>query len=324
MRKGRNHKLIREHELCLVTGNGNKELAEKIAKCINVKLGVVNVTKFSDGETRVDIEESMRGKDVFIIQPVCYPVNDNLMELLIMTDALMRASARTIAAVIPYYGYARQDKKVKPREPITAKLIANLLETAGIDRVLAMDLHAASIQGFFNIPVDHLSSIPTVVNYFKRRGIGGDNTVIVSPDVGGVVRARSIANRMGSYLAIISKRRTKPNEADIQEIIGSVEGYKCVMVDDIIDTASTLVKGAEALKEHGAREIIAYSTHPVLSGDSVQRIEDSVLKEVIVTDTIPIPAAKRNKKIKVISVAGVFGEAILRGFEQRSISELFH
>ncbi|MEW6202667.1 MAG: ribose-phosphate pyrophosphokinase [bacterium] len=315
-----------ERELCLVTGNANKELAQKIAKHINLELGKLEVSTFSDGEIRIEIDEheSMRGKDVFIIQPVCHPVNDNLMELLIMTDALKRASARAIAAVIPYYGYARQDKKVKPREPITAKLIANLLETSGVDRVLAMDLHAASIQGFFNIPVDHLSSTPTVVNYFKQHGIGGKKTVIVSPDVGGVVRARDIANRLNSQLAIISKRRPKPNKTEVYKIIGFVKGYRCVMIDDMVDTAGTLVEGAKALVEKGAKEITAFCTHPVLSGSAIQKIEDSFLKEVLVTDTIPIPAEKRNKKIKVISVANVFAEAILRGFEQRSISELFH
>ncbi|MEW5946199.1 MAG: ribose-phosphate pyrophosphokinase [bacterium] len=315
--------MTKKVEMCLVSGNANPELSRRIASYLHQPLGQLKVGRFSDGEINVVVDESMRGKDLFIIQSVCHPVNDNLMELLVMTDGLKRASARTISAVIPYYGYARQDKKVKPREPITAKLIADLLETAGVDRVLVMDLHAASIQGFFNIPVDHLSSIPTVINYLKRRQIGGEDTIVVSPDVGGVVRARMFAERLNSPLAIISKRRRKPNEADIQEIIGSVKGYKCLMVDDMIDTAGTLCKGAAALMRRGAKEVIAFATHPVLSGGAVQKIDESVLKEVIVTDTIPLPRNKRSPKIKVVSVAPVFGEAIMRGFEERSISSLF-
>lgn len=309
--------------LCLVSGNGNRPLAKEIAGYLGMELVDAEVTRFSDGEVRVIFNESMRGMDVFIIQSTCNPVNDNLMELLVMTDALKRASANTINAVIPYYGYARQDKKVKPREPITAKLVGDMLNAAGIDRVLCMDLHAPSIQGFFDFPVDHLSSLPTVAAYLKKRKLCGEDVMVVSPDVGGVTRAREIAERLGSPLSIVTKRRLKPNEAEAKEIIGTVKGYKCLMVDDMIDTAGTLVMGAKALKEAGAKDVLAYATHPVFSGDAVGKIEKSVLKEVIVTNTIPLPDRKRNHKVKSVSVATVFGEAILRGYRKESISALF-
>lgn len=316
--------LKKSETLCLISGNGNAPLAREIADYLGVKLVDVEITRFSDGEIRVLINESMRGMDAFIIQPTCAPVNDNLMELLVMTDALKRASVNAIAAVLPYYGYSRQDKKVKPREPITAKLVGDMLVAAGVDRVMSMDMHAASIQGFFDIPVDHLTSVPTVANYMKRRKLCGEDVMVVSPDVGGVVRAREIAERLGSPLAIISKRRNRPNEAEIKEIIGNVEGYRCIMVDDIIDTAGTLTKGAQALVDHGAKEVLAFATHAVLSGAATERICNSVLKEVIVTNTIPIPPEKlRSGKIKVVSVAGVFGEAIVRGYRKESISALF-
>jgi ribose-phosphate pyrophosphokinase len=315
-------------EMMLVTGSGNKELARNIAATIGMELAKVEVGKFADGETcvRVEIgeEQSVRGKHVFVIQSVCRPVNDNLMELLIMIDALKRSSAAHITAVIPYYGYARQDKKVIPREPITAKLVADLLETAGVNRVMAMDLHSASIQGFFDIPVDHLSSLLTAVKYFKERGIGGNSTVVVSPDVGGVARARMVAEQIESPLAIISKRRSQANRVAVFEVIGRVGGKKCLMIDDMADTARTLTAGAGLLKKHGANEVIAYCTHGVLSGDAIDRIRTSQLKELIVTDTIPLPKKfKDEKKIKVISVAKVFGEAIQRAFEDKSISVLF-
>ena len=315
-------------EMMLVTGSGNKELARNIAATVGMELAKVEVGKFEDGETRVRIEvgeeQSVRGKHVFVIQPICRPVNDNLMELLIMIDALKRSSAAHITAVIPYYGYARQDKKVIPREPITAKLVADLLETAGVNRVMAMDLHSASIQGFFNIPVDHLSSLPTAVKYFEKHGFGGDGTVIISPDVGGVARARGIAERVGSPLAIISKRRFKANEVEVFEIIGSVAGKRCLMIDDMVDTAGTLIKGAEMLKKAGAKSVSAYCTHGILSESAVENIKESQIEKLIITDTIPLPAEyKCEKKIKVISVAGVFGEAIGRAFEEKSISVLF-
>jgi len=319
------HTLNRKGEMVLAAGNGNKVLAEAIADYLSTDLCDVVVTRFSDGESRIQIKENMRGMDVFIIQSLCNPVNENLMDLLIMVDAMKRASARRIVAVTPYYGYARQDKKMQSREPITAKLVADLLEKAGVRRTIVMDLHTDSIQGFFNIPVDHLSSLPTVVNHLKQKKYGGDDTVIVSPDVGGVVRARMVQTRLDSNLAIINKRRPKPNVAEMAELVGSVKGKRCVLIDDIIDTAGTLCKGADMLLEQGkAKDVIAFATHGVLSGPAFDRIENSSLKEVIITDTIPLPLDREApKKIKVISVADVFGEAIIRNFEMRSISELF-
>jgi len=312
-------------EMSLVAGQGNPVLSEKIAASIGMELADVTVSRFKDGESHIQIgDQSMRGKNAFVIQSVCRPVNDNLMDLLIMIDALKRASASRITAVIPYYGYARQDKKVNPREPITAKLVADLLETAGVSRVMAMDLHSASIQGFFNIPVDHLTSLPTAVKYFEKHEIGGDGTVIISPDVGGVARARKVAERVGSPLAIISKRRLKANEVEVFEIIGSVAGKKCLMIDDMVDTAGTLIKGAEMLKKAGAKSVSAYCTHGILSEPAVENLRTSQIEELIITDTIPLlPQYKKEPKIKVISVAKVFGEAILRAFEEKSISVLF-
>ena len=315
--------LLREKELCLVTGSSNPKLAQNIAKLLGTKLADVKISRFSDGELRVDIAESIRGTDVFIIQPTSPPVNENLMELLIMMDAMRRASARLISVVMPYYGYSRQDKKLNPREPITAKLVANLLEATYVKRLLVMDLHAASIQGFFNIPVDHLSSLPIVVSHFKAWGLGGEDTCIVSPDVGGVVRARNVAERLNSPLAIISKRRPRPNVSEMTEIIGSVKGKKCLMIDDMADTAGTLCNGAKMLMNFGAKEVRAFCTHGILSGGAVEWIQDSMLKELIITDTIPRPDGSDGKKIKVVSVATVFAEAIKRAFEEKSISELF-
>ncbi len=309
--------------MVLATGNSNPKLAEAVAEYLSTDLADVVVSRFSDGESRIQIKTNMRGMDVYIIQSMCYPVNENLMDLLIMADAMKRASARRVMAVTPYYGYARQDKKLQSREPITAKLVADLLERAGVRRLVAMDLHADSIQGFFNRPVDHLTSLPTIVNCLKKRRYKQENTVIVSPDVGGVVRARMVADRLGCSIAIISKRRPRPNVAEASELIGEVEGMRCIMIDDIVDTAGTLTKGAEMLKSNGAKEVIAYCTHGVLSGPAYDRIEKSTLKELIITDTIPQPKDKNCSKIKIISVADVFGEAIMRNFEQRSISELF-
>jgi ribose-phosphate pyrophosphokinase len=314
---------IKKRQLCLVTGTSNTRLAKDISEYLGINLFNVEISRFSDGEVRVDVKDSVRGKDVFIVQPTCPPVNENLMELLIMLDAMRRASARRMHVVMPYYGYSRQDKKLSPREPITAKLVANLLEMQGIKRMLVMDLHADSIQGFFNIPVDHLSSMPIIVNYLKHHNLHGPKTCVVSPDVGGVVRARNVAVRINSPLAILSKRRPKPNEAVITEIIGSVEGMKCVMIDDMADTAGTLCKGAEMLMNNGAKEVRAVCSHGLLSGGAVQRIRESVLKELIITDSVPLPPEKRDKKIKVVSVAPLFGEAIKRAFEDISISELF-
>jgi len=280
------------------------------------------VTTFSDGETRVEIDENVRGMDVFIIQSTCPPVNITLMELLIMIDAMKRASADRITAVVPYYGYARQDRKVAPRAPISAKLVADLITTAGANRVLSMDLHAGQIQGFFNIPVDNLFAKPVLMEYMKKHFV--DNTVIVSPDTGGVERARSFAKRLDASLAIIDKRREGPNEAEVMNIIGDVKDKKVVILDDMIDTAGTVVQGASAMKNAGALEISVCCTHPVLSGPALERISHSEIKEVLVTDTIPLSdRAKQCKKIKVLSVSGILSEAVRRIYYNDSVSSLF-
>jgi ribose-phosphate pyrophosphokinase len=280
------------------------------------------VTTFSDGETRVEINENVRGMDVFIIQSTCPPVNVTCMELLIMIDALKRASADRITAVVPYYGYGRQDRKVAPRAPITAKLMADLITTAGANRVLSMDLHAGQIQGFFNIPVDNLFATPVLFDYMKKNFI--DNTVVVSPDTGGVERARAFGKRLGASLAIIDKRREGPNEAEVMNIIGNVKGKRIIILDDMIDTAGTVVQAARAMKDAGALEISICCTHPVLSGPALDRIEGSEINEVIVTDTIPLSdRAKNCKKIKVLSVSGILGEAVRRIYYNDSVSSLF-
>lgn len=306
----------------LFSGNANVHLAGKIAANLGIKLGMANVTTFSDGETRVEIDENVRGMDVFIIQPTCPPVNVTCMELLIMIDAMKRASADRITAVIPYYGYARQDRKVAPRAPITAKLVADLITTAGANRVLAMDLHAGQIQGFFNIPVDNLFATPVLIDYLKNNY--PDNMVIVSPDTGGVARARAFGTRLGANLAIIDKRREGPNEVQVMNIIGKVKGCRVIILDDMIDTAATVIQAAKALEEAGATEVSVCSTHPVLSGSALQRIEQSNIKEIIVTDTIPLQArAKACKRITVLSVAGLLSEAVKRIFYNESVSSLF-
>ena len=304
------------------SGNANLPLAEKITANLGVPLGKVNVTSFSDGETRVEIDENVRGMDVFIIQPTCAPVNVTLMELLIMIDATKRASADRITAVIPYYGYARQDRKVAPRAPITAKLVADLITTAGATRVLAMDLHAGQIQGFFNIPVDNLFATPVLLDYLKRNY--QDDLVVVSPDTGGVARARAFGTRLGANLAIIDKRREGPNEAQVMNIIGNVRGSRVIILDDMIDTAGTVISAANALEEAGATEISVCCTHGVLSGPAIERIEASHIKEVVVTDTIPLQdRAKACKCITVLSVAGLLSEAVRRIYYNESVSSLF-
>jgi ribose-phosphate pyrophosphokinase len=304
------------------SGNANIALATKICQHLGVSLGKANVTTFSDGETRVEINENVRGMDVFIIQSTCPPVNITCMELLIMIDALKRASADRITAVIPYYGYGRQDRKVAPRAPITAKLLADLITAAGANRVLSMDLHAGQIQGFFNIPVDNLFATPVLFDYMKKNYI--DGTVVVSPDTGGVERARAFGKRLGASLAIIDKRREGPNEAEVMNIIGNVQGKRIIILDDMIDTAGTVVQAARAMKEAGALEVSICCTHPVLSGPALERIEDSEIKEVIVTDTIPLSdRAKTCKKIKVLSVSGILGEAVRRIYYNDSVSSLF-
>jgi ribose-phosphate pyrophosphokinase len=304
------------------SGNSNVALAEKICGNLGVPLGKASVTTFSDGETRVEINENVRGMDVFIIQSSCPPVNVTLMELLIMIDAMKRASADRITAVIPYYGYARQDRKVTPRAPITAKLIADLITTAGAQRVLSMDLHAGQIQGFFNIPVDNLFATPVLLDYMKKNF--QDDIVIVSPDTGGVERARAFGSRLGTNLAIIDKRREGPNEAQVMNIIGHVRDKKAIILDDMIDTAGTVVQAAAALKEAGAVEVFVCATHPVLSGPAIERLEKSDIKEVVVTDTIPLhPRAQACKCIKVLSVASLLSEAVRRIYYNDSISSLF-
>ncbi|ABO48650.1 ribose-phosphate pyrophosphokinase [Desulforamulus reducens MI-1] len=308
--------------LKIFSGNANPELAQEICQYLGVTMGSSQVTHFSDGEIRVKVDESVRGSDAFIIQPTSTPVNENLMELLIMADALRRASARRITAVIPYYGYARQDRKTRARDPITAKLVANIISASGCRRVITMDLHAGQIQGFFDIPVDHLPAVPILAEYFQQT-LNKENVVVVSPDIGGVTRARDLAERIGSPLAIIDKRRPEPNVAEVTNVIGNIKGKTVIMIDDIIDTAGTITKGAAALMDRGAKEIYVCCTHAVLSGPAIQRLEESVIKEVIITNTIPLPAEKMIDKIKVLSVAPLLGEAIIRIHEDLSVSKLF-
>lgn len=312
---------IFNRKLKIFSGNANLHLAEEIAEYLGVSVGESKVSRFSDGEIHVKINESVRGADVFVIQPTSEPVNDNIMELLIMIDALKRASARRITAVIPYYGYARQDRKARARDPITAKLLANLITASGATRVVTMDLHAGQIQGFFDIPVDHLPGVPILAEYFTSKNI--DDPIVVSPDLGGVTRSRDMAERIGASIAIIDKRRPEPNVAEIMNIIGNVEGKTVVMIDDIIDTAGTIAQGAQALLERGAKEIYACCTHGVLSGPAIERLQKSPIKEVIVTNTIPLPEHKVFDKIRVLSVAPLLGEAIIRIHEDLSVSKLF-
>ncbi|MGG3841403.1 ribose-phosphate diphosphokinase [Anoxybacillus kestanbolensis] len=307
--------------LKLFSLNSNPILAQEIAKVIGVELGKCSVSRFSDGEIQINIEESIRGCNVYVIQSTSAPVNEHVMELLIMIDALKRASAKTINIVMPYYGYARQDRKARSREPITAKLVANLLETAGATRVITLDLHAPQIQGFFDIPIDHLMGVPILADYFKEKQL--DDIVIVSPDHGGVTRARKMADRLKAPIAIIDKRRPKPNVAEVMNIIGNVQGKTTILVDDIIDTAGTITLAANALAEHGAKEVYACCTHPVLSGPAIERIQNSKIKELVVTNTIAIPEEKKTSKIVELSVAPLIGEAIIRVHEEQSISALF-
>ena len=308
--------------LRLFTGNSNPNLAHEIAKCMGVSIAKANVSRFSDGEINLEIEDNVRGCDVFVIQSTCPPSNESYMELFIMLDALKRASAARITAVTPYYGYARQDRKVAPRAPISAKLMADLVTEAGADRVLAIDLHAGQIQGFFDIPVDHLFGMPVLINHLKETVQG--ETVVVSPDAGGVERARAFAKRLGSTIAIIDKRRNAPNEAKALHLIGDVEGKNAIILDDLIDTAGTLTQAVDTLLAHGAKKVSACATHAVLSGPAVGRIEASQLQEVVVTDTIPLsPEGRKCKKIKQLSVAPLLAEAIQRIHGNDSVSSLF-
>jgi len=309
-------------EIKVFSGNANKELAKKICENMDTRLGDCEVSTFSDGEINVDIRETVRGADVFIIQPTCSPVNDNLMELLIMIDAVKRASAGRVNAVIPYYGYARQDRKTRAREPITAKLVANLITVAGADRVVSMDLHAGQIQGYFDIPVDHLSGIPLLANYFKN--IIDEDTVIVSPDLGGVTRSRTFANILDLPIAIIEKRRPKANVSEVMNVIGDIEGKNVILVDDIADTAGTVVKAASVLKSFGAKKVYGCATHGVLSGAAIERIHDSVMEKFVITDTIPLPELAKIDKIDIVSVAPLFAEAIKRINSNQSVSIIFN
>ena len=309
------------YELKLFTGNANRSLAEEIGTTLGVPLGQAEVARFSDGEVFVQIDENVRGADVFVVQPTCPPVNDNLMELLVMLDAFKRASAQRITAVLPYYGYGRQDRKVQPRVPISAKLVADLITVAGAHRLLAIDLHAGQIQGFFDIPVDHLFAAPVVIDYVGKLGL--EDLVVVSPDAGGVERARAIAKRLYAGLAIIDKRREGPNVSVFMHLIGDVRGRDCLIIDDMIDTAGTLVQAADALRREGARRILACGIHPVLSGPALPRIEGAPLEQVVVTNSIPLGKDKEHPKITVLSVAPLLAEAIRRIHDEESVSTLF-
>ena len=309
----------------LMTGTANPELAKRVAAELGMPLADVVVGRFSDGEIQVVINESVRDCDVFIIQSLCRPANDNIMELLLLADALKRASAGRITAVIPYYAYGRQDRKVNPRDPISARLLADVITASGVNHVVVVDLHAKQVEGFFDIPVDHLEARPVLTDYFLRLGMGGEDTVVVSPDIGGVARARNFAKVLGSPIAIIDKRRPKPNVSEVMNIIGEVKGKRAIIIDDIIDTAGTIVNAARAIKEAGATEVYAACTHPVFSGPAVERlsnaVKDGVIKEVVVTDTIPL--VEKFEGVKVLTVAGMLAEAIRRIHYGESISQMF-
>jgi ribose-phosphate pyrophosphokinase len=308
-------------KLNIISGNANIELAKQITKKLGLELSQAKIGRFSDGEIQVKIVANVRGSDCYVIQPTSFPVNENLMELLVIADALKRASARRVTAVVPYYGYARQDRKSEPRVPITARLVANLFATAGITRVLTMDLHAGQIQGFFDIPVDHLYSMPVLLNYFKEKKL--NNIVIVSPDAGGVERARYFAKHFNADLVIVDKRRPRPNEASIMNIIGDVENKNCIILDDIVDTAGTLTKVADVIKAKGATRVFAAASHGVLSGNAKQAICDSSIEELVITDSIPLIKGGPTEKIIVLSIAPILAEAITRISNDESISALF-
>ena len=315
--------MLVDKPLKLFSLNANIPLAQEVAKSLGVELSKCSVKKFSDGEVSINIEESVRGCEVFIIQSTSDPVNDNLMTLLIMIDALRRASVDTINVVIPYYGYARQDRKARSREPITAKLIANLLQVAGADRIIALDLHALQIQGFFDIPVDHLMAAPIIANYFKKKIPDMEDVVVVSPDHGGVTRARKLADALNTPIAIIDKRRPKPNVAEVMNIVGNIEGKTCILIDDIIDTAGTITLGAKALKERGAKEVYASCSHAVLSGQALERIEESPIKELVYANTIHIPEEKKLDKMVPLCVGDLIAKAIYRIHHNEPVSVLF-
>ena len=313
--------ITNHNEIKIFAGNSNRPLAEAVVKELGLTLGDIEVGHFSDGETSVHIGETVRGRDVFIIQSTSSPVNENLMELLVMIDAARRASAGRITAVIPYFGYARQDRKAKPRDPITAKLVADIITSAGADRILTVDLHAAQIQGFFDIPVDHLVGGPLLYKYFAK--FADDNFVVVSPDIGSVARARNVAAKLNCPIAIIDKRRPKANQVEIMNIIGDIKGKKCLMVDDMIDTAGTICQGADALENNGAAEIYACCTHAVLSGPAIDRIQNSAIKELVILDTIQLPEEKKISKIKVLTIAPVIAHAIQNVYLDKKMSEIY-
>lgn len=308
-------------KLKIFTGNANPELAKEICDYLGLPLGEAFVGRFNNGEVQIMIDESVRGKDVFIIQPTSYPVNDNLMELMVMADALKRASAHHITAVVPYYGYARQDRKTRGREPITAKLVANLMQTSGITRLVTIDLHAGQIQGFFDVPVDHLYGASILAKYINEKNL--EDVIVVSPDLGGVTRARDLADRIGAPIAIIEKKRPEPGVAKVMNLIGDVKGKNCIIVDDIVDTAGSLVEGAKALKEFGAKSVMAAVTHAVLTDPASERIANSNIKELIVTNTMPLPENCKLDNVTQLSVAPLLGEAIMRIFHEVSVSNLF-
>ena len=306
----------------IFSGNSSKKLAQSICKQLDLELGKVEVGKFSDGETSVNIQESVRGCDVFIVQSTNTPVNDNLMELLLIIDACKRASAGRITAVIPYFGYARQDRKARARDPISAKLVADILQAAGANRVLTMDLHSSQLQGFFNIPVDNLMGMPVLAKHFKKVGVP-DNLTIVSPDTGSVVRSRAMASRFDAPLAIIDKRRPRANVMEVMNVVGDVKGRMCLMLDDMIDTAGTICQGAQALMDNGAEQVIACCTHAVLSGPAIERLQNSPLSKIVVLDTIDLPAEKRIGKIEIVSIDDIFAEAIERVYTDLPVSKLY-
>lgn len=307
----------------LFTGNSNPKLAHEIADLLGEEMGNANIGRFSDGEINANIIDSVRGKDVFLIQSTCTPVNTNLMEMLIMMDAFMRASAATITAVMPYFGYARQDRKVLPRDPITAKLVADLLTTAGADRILSIDLHVAQIQGFFDIPVDHLKGVPLLSAHYLERKMDGEDIVVVSPDIGSVTRARSMAKKLDAPLAIVDKRRPKANVAEVMNIIGDVAGKRAIIVDDMIDTGGTFIGAANAVMEKGATEVYGCITHAVLSGNAIERIENSCIKELLALNTIPTDRLAGTTKFRTLSAAPIFAKAIERIYENQPVSPLF-
>ncbi|HHT43797.1 MAG TPA: ribose-phosphate pyrophosphokinase [Firmicutes bacterium] len=307
--------------LKVFSGNANKELAQDICRCLGIELGQAELLRFQDGEIRARNMETVRGMEVFLIQPLNYPSAEHIMELLIMIDAMKRASAKEVCAVIPYYAYARQDRKTQPRDPIAAKLLANLITAAGADRVVTLDLHAGQIQGFFDIPVDNLKGIPIITEYLLKKKL--ENVIVVSPDVGGVVRARELADRLNCQIAIVDKRRPRPNFAEVMNIIGEVSGKTAILVDDMIDTGGTIVNAAKALIEKGAVEVYACCSHAVFSHPAVEILQDSPLKEIVVTDSIHLPPEKQIPKLTVLSVAPLFAEAIRRIFEERPVSKLF-